>query len=113
MGGWGVVGLPGSMGGGGGRAEGNALTSREPSAWRGAGGRVNAERWACRFYSLLYMLERTHTMQIAGSTVAIMAIVQVCVCVCARDREKESTVHVSIQIRLIYWYFINSYFQSI
>lgn len=38
-------------------------------------GGVNAECWACCFYSLLYMLERTHTMQIAGSTGAVIAIV--------------------------------------
>ena len=45
------------------------------------GGLMNAERWARRFNSLLYMLERTHTMQNAGGTVAVIAIVyNVCVC---------------------------------
>lgn len=45
-------------------------------------GVMNADSWACRFNSLLYMLERTHTMQNAGSTVAVIAIVHA-VCVSA------------------------------
>lgn len=45
-------------------------------------GVMNADSWACRFNSLLYMLERTHTIQNAGSTVAVIAIVHA-VCVSA------------------------------
>lgn len=48
-------------------------------------GVMNADSWACRFNSLLYMLERTHTMQNAGSTVAVIAIVHA-VCVSASVR---------------------------
>lgn len=60
----------------------------------GGGGLMNAERWACRFNSLLYMLERTHTMQ---NAVAVSYCAR-CVCVCCRSLHEYLSILLSQKI---------------